>query len=56
MAAAPDTLDRHFYLGKRDTCTYFFSYELPKIHGLAARLKQCDGFTARVDVRNFQGA
>jgi butyryl-CoA dehydrogenase len=53
LAAAPDSPDHHFYLGKRDTCAYFVRYELPKMHGLAARLKQCDGFTARVDVRNF---
>lgn len=56
LAAAPDSPDRHFYLGKRDAYTYFMRYELPKMHGLAARLKQCDGFTARVDVRNFEGA
>lgn len=53
LAAAPASPDRHFYLGKRDAYTYFIRYELPKIHGLAARLKQCDGFTARVDSRNF---
>jgi butyryl-CoA dehydrogenase len=56
LTTAPDSPDRHFYLGKRDAYTYFMRYELPKTQGLATRLKQCDGFTARVDVRNFEGA
>lgn len=53
-ALVAGTPDQHFYAGKRDTCAYFFKYELPKIHGLAVRLKQCDGFTARMDVRHFE--
>ena len=45
--------DRNFYLGKRATCQYFFRYELPKTTGLAARLMQADGFTAKLDTSLF---
>jgi butyryl-CoA dehydrogenase len=37
--------DVNFYTGKIYTCRYFFSYELPKIEGLARRLRECDGLT-----------
>lgn len=46
--------DRNFYLGKRDTCQYFFRYELRKTVGLAARLMDSDGFTAHMDTRHFE--
>jgi butyryl-CoA dehydrogenase len=38
--------DGDFYRGKIQTCRYFFAYELPKIRGLAARLRDSgDGIT-----------
>ena len=46
LAADPAAADTDFYLGKIHTCRYFFAYELPKICGLAARLKASgDGLT-----------
>jgi butyryl-CoA dehydrogenase len=46
LAADPATADGDFYRGKIQTCRYFFAYELPKIRGLAARLKESgDGIT-----------
>ena len=37
--------EKSFYKGKLHTMKYFFHYELPKIHGLAARLLEADGLT-----------
>ena len=46
LAANTDAADADFYRGKIQTCRYFFAYELPKISGLAARLKASgDGLT-----------
>ena len=46
LGAGPDAADADFYRGKIHTCRYFFAYELPKIRGLAARLKESgDGIT-----------
>jgi hypothetical protein len=46
LAADPIANDADFYRGKIHTCRYFFAYELPKISGLAARLKASgDGLT-----------
>jgi alkylation response protein AidB-like acyl-CoA dehydrogenase len=42
--------EKSFYKGKLHTMKYFFHYELPKIHGLAARLMEADGLT--VDTKN----
>ncbi len=42
--------EKSFYKGKLHTMKYFFHYELPKIHGLAARLMEADGLT--VDTNN----
>jgi alkylation response protein AidB-like acyl-CoA dehydrogenase len=42
--------EKSFYKGKVHTMKYFFHYELPKIHGLAARLMEADGLT--VDTNN----
>jgi len=41
--------DLNFYDGKMFALRYYFGYELPKILGLAQRLKQADGLT--VDMR-----
>jgi butyryl-CoA dehydrogenase len=46
LAAGPIAADMDFYRGKIHTCRSFFAYELPKISGLAARLKSSgDGLT-----------
>ena len=46
LAGPPRAEDIPFYRGKIHTCRYFFAYELPKISGLAARLKESgDGIT-----------
>ncbi len=42
--------EKSFYKGKLHTMKYFFHYELPKIHGLGARLMEADGLT--VDTNN----
>lgn len=46
--------DNNFYLGKRQTCQYFFRYELPKCRGLAIRLSQSDGLTVRMRPEHFE--
>jgi len=45
--------DQAFYQGKLTTMRYFFHYELPKAKGLAERLAEDDGLTARMDARLF---
>jgi len=37
--------ENKFYQGKFYACRYFFSYELPKVEGLARRLNNSDGLT-----------
>jgi butyryl-CoA dehydrogenase len=44
----PIEADRDFYTGKLYTCRFFFAYELPKIAGLAVRLKDSDGLTVEM--------
>lgn len=47
--------DRNFYQGKLHTCGYFFAYELPKIKGITARLKEsADGLTVRMKPEWFE--
>jgi hypothetical protein len=47
--------DIPFYRGKIHTCRYFFAYELPKINGLAARLKESgDGITVAMKPEWFE--
>ncbi|MDP1991197.1 MAG: acyl-CoA dehydrogenase [Syntrophales bacterium] len=54
LAAAP-AIDADFYRGKIHTGRYFFAYELPKIHGLAARLKESgDGLTVAMKPEWFE--
>ncbi len=43
-----------FYMGKLFTCRYFFSYELPKIAGLAKRLQTTDGLTTKMKTEYFK--
>jgi len=55
LGAGPDTADAGFYRGKIHTCRYFFAYELPKIRGLAARLKESgDGITVQMKPEWFE--
>ncbi len=55
LAANPAAEDCAFYQGKLHTCRYFFAYELPKIGGLAARLKESgDGITVRMKPEWFE--
>jgi len=44
----PIESERDFYTGKLYTCRYFFAYELPKIEGVATRLKDSDGLTVEM--------
>jgi len=45
--------DADFYRGKLFTAKYFFAYELPKIEGLATRLKNSDGLTVEMQEEYF---
>ncbi len=55
LAAKPAEDDIAFYRGKIHTCRYFFAYELPKIGGLAARLKEsADGITVTMKPEWFE--
>jgi len=45
--------DSNFYQGKMFTLRYFFSYELPKILGLAKRLMAGDGLTIAMQTEHF---
>ncbi|HPS85870.1 MAG TPA: acyl-CoA dehydrogenase [Spirochaetota bacterium] len=46
--------DKNFSEGKMFTLKYFFEYELPKIHGLAIRLKNADGITLKMMPEYFE--
>jgi butyryl-CoA dehydrogenase len=48
LAKHPLEADVNFYTGKLYTCRFFFAYELPKIEGLAVRLKDSDGLTVEM--------
>jgi len=45
--------DNNFYQGKKCAFKYFFSYELPKIGGLAQRLLNSDGLTVEMNKNYF---
>jgi hypothetical protein len=50
-----EPMDRDFYLGKIQPCRCFFADELPKINGLAARLKESgDGLTIKMKPERFE--
>ncbi len=53
-AGARGESDINFYKGKLVTFKYFFEYELPKIHGLAIRLKKGDGLTVAMKTEYFE--
>lgn len=54
LESASSESDRNFAEGKSFTLGYFFSYELPKIHGLAIRLKNADGLTLKMKPEFFE--
>jgi butyryl-CoA dehydrogenase len=45
---------RNFADGKMYALKYFYGYELPKIHGLAMRLKNADGITLKMQPEHFE--
>jgi butyryl-CoA dehydrogenase len=45
---SPGGVEANFYNGKFFAFRYFFEYELPKIEGLAKRLKNSDGLTVEM--------
>lgn len=49
-----DSPDINFMEGKMFTLQYFFAYELPKISGLSARLKNADGLTLKMKSEFFE--
>ncbi len=53
LEAKPSAADTNFYKGKLFTCRYFFSYELPKIKGLAARLLENNPVTMEMETAFF---
>ena len=53
LASDPSTAETNFYKGKLYTCRYFFSYELPKIDGLATRLLEANPVTIEMETAFF---
>lgn len=49
----PSETETNFYQGKLHVAMYFFNYELPKIEGLARRLKNSDGLTVSMKEEYF---
>jgi alkylation response protein AidB-like acyl-CoA dehydrogenase len=55
LTANPATEDGDFYRGKLQTSRYYFAYELPKIAGLATRLKESgNGITVAMKPEWFE--
>lgn len=54
LEEGPAAEDIPFYQGKMYTFRYFFGYELPKIAGLAQRLKKSDGLTVEMTSAYFE--
>ncbi len=52
-ALSSGATDTNFYKGKLYAFRYFFSYELPKIEGLARRLTESDGLTLEMEEAFF---
>jgi len=51
---SPSGNDMNFAEGKMFTMKYFFEYELTKIQGLSARLKNADGLTLKMKPEFFE--
>ncbi|MBI5014039.1 MAG: acyl-CoA dehydrogenase [Deltaproteobacteria bacterium] len=54
LAGNPGESDRNFLEGKWRTLQYFFHYELPKVQGLAQRLREADGLTVHMGAEHFE--
>lgn len=53
LTGSPSKKDKAFFQGKLGACTYFFSYELPRIAGLKQRLMSDDFPTLDMDPAGF---
>jgi hypothetical protein len=53
LKGGPSESEKAFLEGKMYTLRYFFSYELPKIQGLAERLMNSDGLTVDMQAEHF---
>ncbi|MFH1091815.1 MAG: acyl-CoA dehydrogenase [Pseudomonadota bacterium] len=53
LAKGPTEIEARFYQGKIKTMKFFYHYELPKIQGLAQRLKETDGLTVDAGKETF---
>jgi len=53
LERAPADADTAFYRGKLYAFRYYFAYELPKVQGLVATLKQSNGLTVEMDPADF---
>lgn len=53
LAGKPSKKEMRFYRGKLFAMHYFFRYELPKTHGLCARLMDGDHLTLDMDPQFF---
>ncbi len=53
LGGKPSEPEANFYNGKLYAFRYFFGYELPKIEGLARRLKESDGLTVEMKQEFF---
>jgi len=53
LAKGQPEAEANFYRGKMYAFRFFFSYELPKIEGLARRLKESDGLTVEMKEEFF---
>jgi len=53
LASGPSAAETNFYQGKLYTGRYFFSYELPKIEGLAIRLLETNPLTMGMETAFF---
>jgi butyryl-CoA dehydrogenase len=54
LGGKPAEADANFYQGKLYSYRYFIGYELPKIEGLAQRLKNSDGLTVSMKAGYFE--
>ncbi|MDM8516618.1 acyl-CoA dehydrogenase [Desulfobacterales bacterium HSG16] len=50
----PTKAKKRFYLGKIQTCRYFFAYELPKTKGLIQRLEDTEMITTEMETTWFE--
>lgn len=53
LAAAASDEEKNFFTGKIFTLNYYYEYELPKIQGLSAMLKEMSGLTVKMRPEHF---